>query len=583
MARDDAGSRRTVEQGDTKDSFEAAVDAHRAGNVKQAEATYRRILSLRPDDSEARHMLGIAELQTGRIKDALASFRAAIAVDPKSARYHNNLGSALMQLGQPEEAHAAFEQALTLEPELISALCNRGNSHMALQRPEAAERDYRKVLGHQPENSQALANLGVICLRQRRLDEAVAWFRQGLEHAPSDVNFLTNLATALEMQNDLHGATVATKQALEADPAALGPQYLLARLDHRAGRCAEARSRLEALLDQDLTREQAIDAWCELGLVLDRLGATEDALKAIGKGNSLMRESRAARNADGARFLKQVEGNRAWFSKERLLRLVPQNVPNDGRRAPAFFVGFPRSGTTLVERVLAAHPEVITTEERSPLTPVLQPYLGSGNYPKALDGLTEEDLARGRELFWTLAETQHGALQGRLLVDKMPLNIVHLGFINLLFPDSAVLVALRDPRDVCLSCYMQRFKITNSMVNFLDLGETVRTYQAVMGLWLHYRDILTLPWMEYRYEDLVEAFETKLVEVLSFLGLEWCAELQHYRDLAKTATITTPSYRDVTSEVYVRAIGRWRAYEAQTATQFEPLRSFAATFGYSLD
>lgn len=581
MASDKAGSRKAVEQTDRRDSFESAVEAHHAGDLDQAETTYRRILSLSPDDSEARHMLGIAELQTGRTNDALASFRAAIAANSVDARYHNNLGNALMQLGRSAEAHAAFEQALILEPELVTALSNRGNSHMALHRWEEAERDFRDVLGHEPANRQALTNLGVICLRQRRLGEAVSWFRQGLDESPSDVSLLTNLATALEMQNDLRGATLAAQKALEADPMAVGPHYLLARLEHRSGRFAEAKLRLESLLEQNLTRAQAIDAWFELGLVLDRLGANADALSAFDKGNAMTREGGAAKKAQGTRFLKHVEASRAWFTSGRLL-LTSREAGDDGRRPPAFFVGFPRSGTTLVERVLAAHPEVTTTEEHSPLTPLLRPYLRSGNYPEVLGGLTSEDVIRERQHFWTLAESQHGTLQGRLLVDKMPLNIVHLGFINLLFPDSPVVVALRDPRDVCLSCYMQRFRMNDAMVNFLDLSETVHAYRAVMGLWLHYRSMLTLPWMEYRYEDLVEAFETKLSEVLRFVGLEWCTEMERYRDLAKTVTITTPSYRDVTSEVYVRAVGRWRAYEAQTAMQFEPLTSLVATFGYPL-
>ena len=582
MASSKRKSRKIVKQAESADTFEEAVESHRAGRLAEAETVYRRILSLRPDDFEACHMLGIAQLQTGRTEDALASFQNAVAANPMDARFHNNLGDALLRLGRPAAAHTAFEQALTLDPELVTALSNRGNAHMAQRRFEQAERDYRAVLGREPANRQAAINLGVIYLRQRRLGEAVGCFRQGLEESPSDVSLLTNLATALEMQNDLGGATQAAQQALRADPAALGPHYLLARLDHRSGRFAKARSRLESLLTQDLTQAQAIDAWFELGLVLDRSGAAKDALKAIDRGNALAREGAAARKAQGARFLQRVESNRAWFTGERLLS-ASRAVRNDGRRAPVFFVGFPRSGTTLVERVLAAHPAVITTEENSPLAPLLRPYLRSGNYPDVLGGLTADDVNRERERFWTLAEEQHGALQDRWLVDKMPFNIVDLGFINLLFPDSPVVVALRDPRDVCLSCYMQRFKMNDAMVNFLDLSETVRTYRAVMELWLYYRGALTLPWMEYRYEALVEAFETTMGEVLRFIGLEWCEEMDRYRDVAKSETIKTPSYRDVTSEVYDRAVGRWRAYEAELAPQFEELAPLVSAFGYPLD
>ncbi len=138
----------------------------------------------------------------------------------------------------------------------------------------------------------------------------------------------------------------------------------------------------------------------------------------------------------------------------------------------------------------------------------------------------------------------------------MPLNIVDIGFVNLRFSDSPVVVALRDSRDVCRSRYVQRLKMNDAMVSFLDLSETVRSYRAVMELWLHDRGALTLSWMESRYEDLVEAFEATLREVLRFIGLEWCAEMDHTREMAKAETIGTPSYRDATSEVHDHAVGR---------------------------
>lgn len=141
----------------------------------------------------------------------------------------------------------------------------------------------------------------------------------------------------------------------------------------------------------------------------------------------------------------------------------------------------------------------------------------------------------------------------------MPLNIIDLGFVNLRFSNSPVVVALRDPRDVCRSRYLQRFKMNHAMVGFLDLSETVRSYRAVMELWLHDRGALTRSWMESRYEDLVEAFEATLREVLRFVGIEWCAEMDRTREMAKAETSWTPSYRDATSEAHDRAMGRWRA------------------------
>jgi hypothetical protein len=236
-----------------------------------------------------------------------------------------------------------------------------------------------------------------------------------------------------------------------------------------------------------------------------------------------------------------------------------------------------------MERVLQAHPGVVTSEEESPLTPVRQRLSLTGSYPEALAGLTADDLDRATRLFWSAAEKAAGPLGGRLLVDKLPLNIVDLGLANLLFPQARVLVALRDPRDVCLSCFMQYFLLNDAMVNFLDLRQTARTYNAVMGLWLHYRAILTLPYREYRYEDLIEDFDGVVRQVLDFLGVGWHDDVARYREKSLGQAINTPSYRNVTGAVYSRSVGRWRAYRQQLAPVLDQLKPFAAAFGYPED
>ena len=196
-----------------------------------------------------------------------------------------------------------------------------------------------------------------------------------------------------------------------------------------------------------------------------------------------------------------------------------------------------------MERALKAHPGILTTDERSPLAPILAELSASGGYPDDLGRLTGGEIAALQDRFWTVAETQHGPLDGRLLVDKMPLNIVNLGLANGLFPEARVLVALRDPRDACLSCVMQRFQFSDAMANFRDLEHTAASYVAVMELWLHYRQALSLPWMEYRYEDLVADFRATLEAVLAFIGVDWDDAVMAFAERAKEQVITTPSYR----------------------------------------
>lgn len=563
-------------------ALQEAIAAHRAGRVGEAEAAYRRVLADEPDNAEAHHMVGVAHLQKGRGEEALASFRRAIALHDADGRYHNNLGNALMHLGRPEEALSAFEAALRRSPIPESALFNRGTALLALHRPAEAERDFRAVLDGRPDDVNALNNLGTALFRQNRNDEAAVCFRRCLDAAPNESNFLFNLANALEKVNDLDGAEVAAARAAEADPESPVALYLGARLDNRRHRYAEARARLEAALTHPLPPEAECEAWFELGLSLDRLDEPDAAFEAFTKANALQSEGPKADEARRAEFLDRIAENRAWFTCARVADIAGR-TPEETAPSPIFFVGFPRSGTTLMERIFKAHPKVLTTDESSPLPPMIGHLARSGLYPGVLETLPADELAEARRHFWAEAERLHGALDGRRLVDKMPLNIVNLGFANALFPRAPVVVALRDPRDVCLSCFMQHFKMNVAMTNFLTIEQTARTYAAVMDLWLHYRETLTMPWMEYRYEDLVEDFEGVTRRVFEFAGLGWHEDVARYRDKVSAQLIRTPSYRDVTDALYTRAVGRWRAYRDHLAPILPVLAPFVAAFGYPED
>ncbi len=568
-------------------ALDAAVAAHKAGRIDDAEAGYRRVLADRPDSAEAHFMLGLVHLQKNRPAEAERSLRRAIEIDPGDARYHNNLGKSLLALGRPEAALAAFEAALARLPEFDPARAGRGAALMALDRHEEAEEDLHAVLARRPGHADALASLSVLLIMQNRNAEAAELLRQGLEKCPDDPRLLANLANAREKLNDLDGAERAAARALELEPRLTEPQFSLARIDHRRGRFDRARSRLDALLEKPLREEERLDALFELGAVLDRLGEPAAALAAIDRAKRQIRADPAAQNHSGGQFLARVARCRTWFTRERLHAAAAARARSDADapdgRGPVFFVGFPRSGTTLMERVLQAHPGVATTEEDSPLAPVRQHLSLSGGYPDVLARLEPGELERAAQMFWANAERAVGPLDGRLLVDKLPLNIVDLGLANVLFPRARVLVALRDPRDVCLSCFMQYFLLNDAMANFLDLRQTARTYAAVMDLWMHYREILSVPFLAYRYEDLIEDFDEVVGRVLDFLGVGWHDDVARYREKSLGQAIGTPSYRNVTDPLYGRSVGRWRAYRQQLAPVLDELRPFAAAFGYPED
>jgi hypothetical protein len=308
------------------------------------------------------------------------------------------------------------------------------------------------------------------------------------------------------------------------------------------------------------------------------MGAVDAAFAAFEQGNRLAREACDEDQMGRRIFRDQVLQSQQMASPQVLAALSPPPAEAAQGAEVVFFVGFPRSGTTLMEQILGAHPRLLTTMEVSPLDAVLTA-LGPG-YPHCLPQLDGAARAALRAVFWSRAEAAVGPLDGRILIDKMPLNVAHLALIQRLFPAAKVLVALRDPRDVVLSCYMQNFAPNLATVAFQELTSSAETYHEVMGLWVAQRDHLALSCLTYRYEDLIAAPTETVTAILDFLAVGWDPAVEHYREKAEKRNITTPSYRDVTAPLFRRAIGRWQAYRAHLEPVLPLLDPYVDLFGY---
>ena len=168
----------------------------------------------------------------------------------------------------------------------------------------------------------------------------------------------------------------------------------------------------------------------------------------------------------------------------------------------------------------------------------------------------------------------------KYLLDKLPLNIINVGLISRLFPEAHILVALRDPRDVCLSCFMQTFTLNQAMRQFLEIDDTARFYATVMDLWLHYKNILRINYLETRYEDIVEDLEESAKRILDFIGASWNEDVMKFYKSAATRHVHTPSYQSVTQPIYRNAIAKWKNYNQQLESTTPILNPFLKEFGY---
>ncbi len=557
---------------------------HQAGQLQRAEQAYHQVLRKVPDHAIANHLLGVAVLQRGDPHRALAFLGAAVAKEPGNPEYETSLAGAQLATAQPENAAASYRRVAEARPDDAEILFNLGYALAMSGRNAEAVDAYRRSVAVQPDYFQAWNNLGALLLADGRSDEAITCLRRLIELQPEHTDALCNLAKALEMTSALVEARTLAERALGLNPRHAPAHLLLATLDRRAGRLDEARDRLLGLLgSKHVDAATTGSAHLELGHVLDRLGDYEAAFAAFHQGNELRARLPAARQREPERVYTTIAGYRSWLTAERVAAWTA--VGPNGSAPPIFFVGFPRSGTTLMEQMLAAHPNILTTGERSPLSAVmgaLPQLVGArADYPALLADLTPQQIEALQLAFWESARANLGpAIGERRLVDKNPLNIIELGLIARIFPAARIIVALRDPRDVCLSCYVQEFEQNAAMVNFFDLDGTARFYAAVMDLWCHYREIMPSQFLEYRYEDLVRDPETTMHRVLDFVGEPWDAEVLRHERGAQGRLVATPSRDAVSRALHDRAVGRWRHYRDHLGPILPHIDRFVREFGY---
>jgi len=562
-------------------------EVHRlAGESDAAAAAYRAALKHRPDYLEALGNLAALAQEAGELDEAVDLLRRAEGLAPAHPVALNNLGAALRAQGDNAAAAERFERAAAAMPDAAEVHVNLGRARLALGQAAPAAEALARALELTPDDAEALAALAGARALLGDWPAAADAFARAVALAPANAPAQAGLAQAELRLNRHDAARTAAGSALEREPENVIARLVLATLDRHAGEFERARPALEALSGSELPVATAIEVQTELGRACDRLDDADAAFAAFAAANRLSGALPAAQAVDRASYPAQIERLRGWTAT-----LTPEDVAGWGapadERTPVFFVGFPRSGTTLTEQVLAAHPALIGSDEAPFVGDLLRRLADltgrTTPYPQVLGELDQNDAASLRDAYWAEVARHMGELGGRRLVDKLPPNLVHLALIRRLFPAAPVIVALRDPRDVVLSCFMQSFEPNPAMVQFLDLADAARLYDGVMALWRAGRDVLGQRELTVRYEDTVADLEATARTMFGFLGLAWTDEVLRYAEKASEKTISTPSYADVTRPIYDRAAGRWRKYREHLAPVLPVLAPHVAAFGYPED
>jgi tetratricopeptide (TPR) repeat protein len=483
---------------------------------------------------------------------------------------------------------ALIEQARRSDPANPALLLELAKAHGLRFEYATARRAIDKALRVSPRPSDTLAEAGRVCLEFGQVDMAIGYLARACRARHPSIAALILLADLRVRDRRLDDAADLAELAARIDRD--DPRVVLtqAELARRRGEAEEVEPRLRALASKaEAGAPVRVRALYELAGILDDSGRCDEAMSALLEAKAIQR-GEAARFRAELRLIQQrcVEMERTITADvlERWRAEAPALAPT---RRIALLCGHPRSGTTLLEQVLDAHPAILSAEETKLMhdeayLPLIHDLPEGTSILDALDAATPSLLCRTREHYFRCAERFLGEpIGGRLLLDKNPPLNALIPMVVRVFPEARFLVALRDPRDVVLSCFQQALALTPISSAYLSLEETVRHYASSMGFWLAMRPRLAGGFLEVRYEDLVGDLPGVARQALELLGVPFDAAVLGYDAHARSKRVRSPSYADVAKPLYRTAIGRWRRYERHLEPHLAALEPFVRAFGYA--
>lgn len=527
-----------------------------AGRLAEAAASYRHAIALRPDFAVAHSNLGRLLNEQGSHAAALESCEQALRFGPQLAEAHINRAHALRAFGRLAEAEVAFREAIVLQPGNADALHALGLLLAGRERFDEARTCQEQALTSDPRHPQVLAALGFLLRRSGDLPAAVAACRRAVRFAPDFAEGWIGLGNALRSIGQFEEAIACYRRALAIDPDMAEAHRGLA-LTGGVATPAEV-ARLTALLhDTQIGTADRISAGFALGRTLDDQDDHSAAFTCYAHANGLFRKSEAdaGRHFDAEALRWQVDQIIETCTTDAILKHTDAATLSE---LPVFIVGMPRSGTSLIEQIVASHSQVFGAGELGEIGRITT-RLRDGSHAN----FSVHRLAEARRL----AEAHLNYLRtlgcGRpRVVDKMPDNIFELALIAVLFPGARIIFSKRDSRDTCLSCFFQRFSGGSQLFSY-DLLDCGRRYLEQQRLVSHWQLVLPLRMIEVNYETLIVDLESESRRLIAFLGLPWeAACLDFHR--TNRAVLTASSWQ-VRQPLYTRSVGRWRAYQPQLA------------------
>jgi len=522
------------------------------GNLDEAIAAYGQVIQINPDHAEAYSNLGNTLCAKGRLSEAVDAFRQAIRIHPGYAEALSNLGAALRLLGKLDESVTTCRDAIIIKPTLAEAHCNLGIALNDQGKFSEAIASYREAIRLKPNYFEAHCNLGTALFEQGNLDDGAAAYRQAIGLNPKFAEAHYNLGLALVQFGKPSEARAALEQAIQLEPSKAKYHRILGDITRFVDGDPDLEE-MERLARSSLSDGDQIELHFALAKAYDDLGQCSNAFRHWFEGNTL---KRLQITYNEATTLELLDYARTAFTPD-LIRTW-KNAGDPSIR-PVFIVGMMRSGSTLVEQILASHPQVFGGGEFVHFRRAVEEtrtILGAGmTLPELASVMTDQDFRDLGQRY--LAKIESMAPPAIRITDKTLGNFIATGLIHLALPNAPIIHTFRDPIDTCLSCYSKLFSTEQN--HTYDLGELGRYYKSYQALMAHWHNILPRGRiLDVRYEDVVADLEGQARRIIAYCGLDWDPRCLAFYETQRP--VRTYSAMQVRQQIYNNAIGRWHRY-----------------------
>ena len=564
-----AASRKTIISSAMMEGLKLANQYQASQQWDLADQQFSKLTESYPHFAAAWHEWGLLAFNLGQLERASQLFSKSIVLDQGNAIFHRNLGEICRRLGRLDQAVISGKTAVLLAPRDLDAHYNLALAYADAHDYKNAVKTYRSLVKLEPKHALGLNNLGVALEKLGNKKDAFKAYASAIKINPNHAEAQNNLGALYCEQGKLTEARNCFEKAVS-----LNPGFVIAHYNLSSLKTYTANDPHLEMMRKILGQESSLDQYSRIryhfafAKALEDVGDAHGAMASYQLANQLERSQLFYDEANAQSISKDIIHvfNEAFFEERRNWKISD--------RSPIFVVGMPRSGTSLLEQILATHPTIYGAGELSDLNDILSQAvsdLGGPNHPfvSKLADLSKAQLLEIANSYWeglrSLSPKSH------FIVDKMPANFFYLGLIYLLFPNAKVIHIERDPMDSCFSCYARLFNETMDFAYDLDsIGNYYVRYQELMR---HWHSVLPSKFiLDLKYEELVSDFENQVKRVLDFIGVPWSdACLEFY---ANERNIKTASIAQVRRPIYQHSVGRWRPFAPYLKSLYEIVKPY---------